>query len=566
MLFKLFRKQIETHPFILGLTIVLFSFLPFFILGENIYLNIFDNLDSEFVYLHVLKISHNLLGFDYTVPVNNIFDGIPRGYIHSEWSFIRVLFFFFPSFWAYVINFILIRIIGFVGFYVLARDYFPSTPNRSVVTFICAIVFCSLPIMPIFCLTVMGQPILLWSFLNLIEKQKIFLSFLIIIIIPFYTHLALLAPFVLIALVVFGGFRKFYFRKPVPFHYWLGIAILFSVFLIANSSIILNFILPSTPSHRLEFSPPVSSFKEIVIKATKILRYGQEHSSSLNALPLLILIFYYFLKKVENRKTFIIVVMTIILIAIQAASYRTITQRFFSDFTILFSFQFDRFVFLYPLFYFILILMLIQNTRVKKRWIYVVLFFMPLKNLQFHEIGYNWIRLFVNTEQIRPDLPSFSSFYAKNLFSEIKTYIGKPQESYRVVCVGMHPSILQYNGFYTMDSYQNNYPLSYKKFFRPVIAKELEKNDFLRKKYDNRGNMCYIFSDVLEKSCYLNCHKGVQLEGSQIIDINFEPLKKKNTQYVFSAIPIENRGTPLILEKVFANATSRWNIYLYKIK
>lgn len=45
---------------------------------------------------------------------------------------------------------------------------------------------------------------------------------------------------------------------------------------------------------------------------------------------------------------------------------------------------------------------------------------------------------------------------------EIKDYIGKPQSSYRVGSIGLHPSVSQESGFYTVDGYVNSYPLAYK--------------------------------------------------------------------------------------------------------
>src|SRR5699024_6283480 len=43
--------------------------------------------------------------------------------------------------------------------------------------------------------------------------------------------------------------------------------------------------------------------------------------------------------------------------------------------------------------------------------------------------------------------PTFKGFYSTELFQEIENYIGKDQADYRVVSIGMHPTIAQYNGF-----------------------------------------------------------------------------------------------------------------------
>src|SRR5947208_951262 len=113
----------ETKLVILsGLAVMAVILFPYFYLGKNSYLTIHDNLDCGFVYLHVLKIAGLLFGFNGDTIVPNVMNGLPRSCFDSEFSFIRVLFYLFPSFWAYVINATLVRIIGFVGMYVFARD------------------------------------------------------------------------------------------------------------------------------------------------------------------------------------------------------------------------------------------------------------------------------------------------------------------------------------------------------------------------------------------------------------------------------------------------------------
>ncbi|GAA3312748.1 hypothetical protein GCM10020331_001250 [Ectobacillus funiculus] len=106
---------------------------------------------------------------------------------------------------------------------------------------------------------------------------------------------------------------------------------------------------------------------------------------------------------------------------------------------------------------------------------------------------------YFNEEIHYSDEPSFRQFYSEHLFQEIKNYIGKPQQSYRVASIGLHPAIAQYNGFYTVDTYTNFYPLSYKYQFRAIIAKELDKSPVLKDYYDHWGNRVYVFVAELGK-------------------------------------------------------------------
>ncbi|MDQ0218917.1 hypothetical protein J2S21_002011 [Peribacillus cavernae] len=55
-----------------------------------------------------------------------------------------------------------------------------------------------------------------------------------------------------------------------------------------------------------------------------------------------------------------------------------------------------------------------------------------------------------NEKIINQNNPSVNEFYAEKLFQNIKEHIAQPQEDYRVVSIGIHPAIAQYNGFYTI--------------------------------------------------------------------------------------------------------------------
>ena len=178
------------------------------------------------------------------------------------------------------------------------------------------------------------------------------------------------------------------------------------------------------------------------------------------------------------------------------------------------------------------------------------------------EFNLNYVKL-VSGDAL--PITTFRSFYAEDLFAQMKDYIQKPQKEYRVVSVGLHPSISQYNGFYALDSYQNNYPLSYKLKFRDIIAKELDKNDGLKREFDNWGNRCYMYNDELKNSCYLKCLKDSN-EKIEHLDINTKALRGMGAEYVFSSVPISNhQEIDLNFEKKFDHPDSKWSVYLYSL-
>ena len=91
-----------------------------------------------------------------------------------------------------------------------------------------------------------------------------------------------------------------------------------------------------------------------------------------------------------------------------------------------------------------------------------------------------------------------------------------PEDQYRVASIGLHPAIAQYNGFYTLDSYNNFYPLTYKYQFRKVIENELAKNKTIRTYFDEWGGRRYIFTDELGKHYMFKKSSKKRVENLQL--------------------------------------------------
>ena len=108
------------------------------------------------------------------------------------------------------------------------------------------------------------------------------------------------------------------------------------------------------------------------------------------------------------------------------------------------------------------------------------------------------IKTFLSYKKNVINEPSYKEFYDENLFDIIEKSISTSKRTnYNIVCIGLSPSILEYNGYHTLDGYFYQYPLSYKHKFRKIIEKELEKSSLLKSYYDDWGSRCYIFSSEL---------------------------------------------------------------------
>ena len=157
---------------------------------------------------------------------------------------------------------------------------------------------------------------------------------------------------------------------------------------------------------------------------------------------------------------------------------------------------------------------------------------------------------------------SYKEFYSVELFKEIDDYIAGQKNTYRIGCIGFHPAIAQYNGFYTLDFYLPNYPLEYKTRFRKIIAGELEKNPANRMYFDDWGNRCYFFIHDFYRAC-----NNIKTSGIQETELDFDikSFKEMGGNYFFSTVKIINADSICLKYlKTFERKDLPWRIYLYQ--
>ncbi len=558
-----------TLCFVSGLIIIVFLILPYLILRGDAHLIIHDNLDSDFIYLHLLKKSGLLFSLDGNSIVPQVMNGLPRGLFHSEFSFIRLLFYFLPSFWAYVVNSMIVRITGFIGMYLLARDYLIKSNDKLILLLFSAI-FSVIPLYTLYGLSVMGQPLLIWAFINLYYNRKDKVNWIIIALFPFYAHFALIAPFILFTLFVYG-LVKVFADKKINLKYFYGIFVLLVCFILANNITLKAFLFANNyVSHRSEWVGSSITLNQSADLFRNTFIWGQFHSSTIFALPIYfigLIALLINIKDIRKVRTLSLIFLFIVLICVFYGSYPNLSYTLQNSLKILVLFQFNRFTFLLPFFLFVIFGLSIKFIYNKLHPVLILIFIMiPAFSvlLQNEEIRVNYAKI-INETGSNADMPGFNHYYAPDLFYEITEYVNMPVNCFKVVSIGIDPSVAQFNGFYTLDSYQNNYPLSYKHEFRRIIEKELDKDADLKKYFDSWGSRCYLFSSELRNNCDWQCFKKSNVI-IQNLDIDTEILKEMGCEYILSAVPVENHNKiNLDFLQKFTNDNSIWNIYLYKI-
>ena len=157
-------KKRQLSFFLLPLLFVIGVHTPFLFWGQDSFIITNDNLNAELLYAHLMSLTDNIFNLNQEAVLQNMGEGMKLKYFHSPFIIVKLFFLLFDSFDAYIINSITVRFIGFIGLSILIRDYFPIK-SKLIHNIIC-LSFAILPLYTIFGLSILGQPLLLWAFLN----------------------------------------------------------------------------------------------------------------------------------------------------------------------------------------------------------------------------------------------------------------------------------------------------------------------------------------------------------------------------------------------------------------
>lgn len=539
--------------------------VPYILVGQGAYVPIHDILDSEFVYLTHLVRSGTAFEYGTDVVIPNVMNGLPRSALRSGLNFTVVLFHAFDPFVAYVVNALVVRFIAFTGMLVLLRRHLLPEPEGRGASVALALLFALLPFYSLYGVSVAGQPLLLSAYVNVMKQRSRWWDWLMIGLFPFYSLLYMSGLFILAIFALVALYRCLT-RRRLDWSGVLPVLVLGAGYLLVEWPMIRSLVL-ETPwtSHRVAFDRGSGTGGGLP-SAVSLLLYGQYHAATLPTLPIVLSLGLGWrpLWRSQRRSLAIGTIVGVLLIVTLHAAYRPVVLRHLGHIVpVLESVQVDRFYFLLPLCWFVLFALALSSLKESRgaRWsVPTLLLVQTIAVLSTSDE----VRRNVSTTFGGEDYVSFREFFAPDLFRSIQEEIGQSPETYRVLSVGLHPSVSQYNGFYSLDGYQNNYPLAYKHRFRRVIADELGKAPSLARYFDDWGSRCYLFSAELGRE-FLWGKESEKVIHDLSIDV--EQLRSLGGTHLLSSVSIENNETlGLAFVGAFESPESYWRIHLYEVK
>lgn len=589
---KAFFKKIFSSYIFWGVILIIVYMLPNLVLGKDSYIFMFDTWDSEiFFYKLSAKYFASLKG---SIP--EAMNGLPVGSV-NVFSPVQILaYMVMDDFWAFLFNDFWVRIIGFLGIYLLLGKIFGG--QNKFIAFFSGVVLAYLPVFSIYGTSIFGQPLLAYAIWNLIENKHRALSYAYIVFFGVSSSLILTGFYILAVILVFAivlNIKKG-FKKALPVY--ISFLVIAFLYFLTHFKMIYNLLFQDFVSMRVE---RVTSSRTIV-DFFVLFFGGHMHAISVQVyaflalLPVVIIFFVKLKQKTLNPsdKKYLNIIWALLgynffAALVNSFYYSKAGIWLSSQLGFLEGFQYRRLFFSYPVTWnliFGLCLFVLARwgvfgflakfTKPLKKPLLsavslacaflfafnVVAIYDTVANKEFKYVYLENVKRLFYRQTVKQDYISYNQYIDKALFDAIKSYIGKDPQDYRVVSVGMYPVIASMNGFYTLDGYFQLYALSYKHQFREIIAGELEKNDELRLYFDEWGNKCYVFSAELGKNYAFSKKSNISIN----LDINTAKLKQMGGEYIFSAVRIKNYDElNLGFEGVFTTPQSYFNIYLYRV-
>lgn len=564
-----------------GLLLVTAGFVPYLLLGKGSVITVNDQLDGE-IFTYIYQAAYLFSGQD---VIGEWMNGIGKEALFPPSILTVILYRLLPVFAAFMFNQLIVVLTAFLGM----NAFLKKLTGEYKIAFVVALLFAYLPFYSVYGLTIAGLPMLAAAFWELSEPAGWKSRVRNILLVLFY---GLLSSFVLLGYAVIGCLVLYciilLFRRMRRQYCGVYLAALLLIlwYAVCNLDLITQVLKIGSVeiSHKTEYVLHAIPFAE---SFWSMLLHGSGHAPSYHGWMLVPVIMMLtagalmsrHLSDRQRREYGVLAALYLTALCIaafyawfhapSAVSMRQSLGGFFV------YFQFDRIYWFYPFLWYVMLALMLslllqcleKRTGWKRGAVTVCLLAMigiAALQVMWHSDFKRNVRQLIGPQS--SNAVTWEKYYGEEVFTQIAEAIGREQSSYRVGSVALNPAAAAYNGFYTIDGYSNNYSLEYKHEFRKVIAGELEKDDNLRRYFDEWGNRCYLFTAQLGQNYYYEKDTDVVLSG---LEWNMETLRGLGCEYLFSGVEIADAGRmgmELLGRFEGKNSDCRYRIWVYEVE
>lgn len=558
------KKQV--YLLILTSCVFLIYALPYLFFKQDTVISSWDNLDSYFVWYKVLSNYGWYLPLDFKIP--EFLCGTPRNAFHSELIFQVAIFNILTPLKAYITIDLLGRIVGYCGMFLLLKDFLLKD-NKDDSLLLCGLSLCFAFIpnmLTLTFLTILGQPLWLWAFLNIRKGNYKYYNWLVLTLMPFCVNFELVTPFFLFTIGCIWLYDLITKKNFNPIF-------LFSIFYSTIISLItiyrfiyLMYFDKTFVSHRLDWNLSIIqtgahfSFIKSLLEGIRrhILENGELCANPENKFLLLpTFIFAFICGCLKKSKRYLVpmiclfLLMTLISMIYGVFFYHGPFQVFLDNVEILRQFQFSRFYFFMPALWVMLFALstaLIKNlfTKFGKYLAFILVITQIIHLFCINTYFSNTIKKYLLHKPV--GILTYKEYLAEDRYRYIKNFIGEPQDKYRIAIIGeLSYNVASYNGFHSINGYFNLFSLEHKRKLNQLNKVLIENSPTYKMFLVYWGHQQFI---------YWNEH---------FFDTNI--MRELGVKYLFSDRPIQQKNpSDLYFIKVFPPQNQYGQtIYLYRL-
>ncbi len=580
--------DLKKHWYIYFVSIlILIQALVFLIFRGDSYIQVHDNLDLFVPHFTALK--NNGLWFAHNVDLP-ILHGVSRDLFGTELSLYNLMFILFPPLFAYFAGYALKILIGIFSIYILAKDVCGKDFDElRAPVLLCGCAYGLIPVFPAYGIAFTSIPLIIFLMRRIyLHKEggikKLLPLYLGVFCYPFLSYFSYHGFFIL-AWVTVSIIVLFIKDRRFPLKLFFALILLGLGTVCFEYRLFKEMLFGDTVTIRsimVHDSLSLGGALKAALGAFVSPAFHEQDCHTFLILPLtiaaLIVVNIRYIRAKKKDKIlkdplniiFIMIVFNSLIYGLYF--YKPVYGLVEKLIPQLEGFNFGRTSFLNPcLWYLELLIICIKLYRFNKlhsvRWANIaacaallITMLTPQMYNDFYYTVYNQAyRLLKHKETT---YLNYNEFYSKELFEDIKKDLDYKGEW--CAAFGLHPGVLDYNGFSTLDGYLGMYSLDYNTKWRAVIAPALKGSPSLAQYFYDWGARVCLYSGS-DENTYSHTREVSFNDHRLMVDMN--ALKDLECRYIVSRVELTNAADlGLNPPKIYTHPTSPYIIYVYTIE
>lgn len=574
---------------LLGMQVLVFAFYR-----EQSYIQVHDNLDLFVPHFQMLKNNNAFFAHGTVLPM---IGGLSRDLFGSEFSLYNIFYAIFPSFVAYMIGYALKIVIGMTSMCLLGKDiYGDKYIEYKPIIMVVGLGYGLIPVFPTYGIAFTSVPVIIWLVRRLHigaslavnrDRHNVFVRIMLYLGVFCYPLISYFSyhGFFILCYMVCAVIILWIKDKKFPLSTFISICVLAAGYVVFEYRLFSAMLFDDTVTIRSTMvHGDVTVVEALKLAVGEFFRasFHSQDSHTYVILPVvligLVIINVLNIRAGKARKCITEPINLVMLVIIfncliygfyEFKPFRDIIETLISKLT---GFDFSRTSFFNPvLWYMALAIVCIRliDSGIKNAKLYagaiatvavVAVMLAPQVYNDFYYTCYNQAyKLLLHKET---STLNYEEFYSEEFFEDIKSDMN--YEGEWSVAYGLHPAVLVYNGFSTLDGYLGMYSQDYKDKWAAVEAPAFEGSPYFKTYFEEWGARVCLYSGSDENT--YDAVRIMELNDKRLM-ADTDKLKELGCRYIISRVEFDNADEAgVTLYKTYTDSNGPYTIYVYMLE